>query len=395
MIVTLTTLAFAGPHVGGTVQARPADASEPVRAGLAGAQIWELPPGWVDLGLGANLGWGDGPWAMVGPDALIGAAHAPRAVLGARAGWAGAAAGRLQAGFHVPLGAVHVESVASWRFDGTPAGAELRVFYAPQPEPVVEPEPEPEPQPEPEPTPEAPPVAPLDVSPDEALVWLPHPVCAWVAPSQVPAEGLAGLTARVHADGYLPADVAMPSSDPLSLQEAPAQGVVVIAARPGDTVQVNELDVDADHDGWAMAVMAEGIAVVTVRGGGRVVVEEVAVASGHTTWVRVAEPTQGSLLLRFAVSSSTVSAGDARQLQELAAALGEHHITLQGSSSPEGDAQANRVLANRRAAASSEVLKAAGVPEAQIHFLDPTEPDPYRPYEEQRAVLVHISPEAP
>ncbi len=228
--------------------------------------------------------------------------------------------------------------------------------------------PEPEPQPAPAPVVLAEPT--LDVTPPEALIWLPHPICAWMPPAEA-ARALGsldpGVEAQVVARGYLPAQVHLEPGGTVALQEAPRQGSLVIAARPGDRVLVDGRPLSLGGDGVAVLNAREGLIRVSATGGGRQVTREAVVSNGLALWVRLPDP--APVVLRFEVGSSRVSAEDRARLQELGRMAGDWGFEVQGSASPEGDQADNLRLADERARAGAALLVAAGVPGARVRVL--------------------------
>jgi hypothetical protein len=221
-----------------------------------------------------------------------------------------------------------------------------------------------------------PPPLPLLVTPAEAMVWLPHPVCEWVPASSLgdrdPAS-LLGVTVQVRAPGYLPADVTLDAAGGrvLSLTPAPAYGSVVVVAFPGDRVRIGASVFPIAPDGTAVFSAPEGPVAVEVVGGGRSVVIDGAVAAGYALWLRA--PVPAPLTLSFPVGSAEVPADVLPALRAYVAALGDHQLRIVGAYASE-EAEANRRVASARAEAVAAALVAAGAPAGAVKVLSSTKP---------------------
>ena len=220
----------------------------------------------------------------------------------------------------------------------------------------------------------------LLVSPADAEVWVPHPVCEWVPVSESEAW-LAMLPAdaqvSVSAPGFLAQTLTLDGDLEVALQPAPPQGGVVVIARPRDKVLIGAEVVQPAEDGVATATVPEGTHTVVVIGGGRRYEDEAALVSGYAVWVRAADPEP--LTAYFTAGASTLS-GDMRQaVSDMGVNAGDWTFEVQGSYSPEGSVQANETLAQRRAESVSALLQASGVESSHIRVLPaapPTADDP-------------------
>lgn len=250
-------------------------------------------------------------------------------------------------------------------------------------EPVVEPEViEPEVLPPPEET-----IPLVEVDPPDAQVWIPHPICAWA-----PASEAGPLLARyggeqpieVRAPGYLPAELG-PEGGAVVLERAPEQGSVIVAGWPGDRVVFGDETVVVDERGVAVLTVPTGPVSLVAEGYGREAELDGYVTDGNALWLRLADPEP--LLLMFGVNSSAVTPRSQRELAAFAEHLADGRVSVTGGSSPEGNQEANRVLAERRARAVYDALVALGVPEEQL-VLGESEVAEGPPGPQQRRVLV-------
>lgn len=258
-------------------------------------------------------------------------------------------------------------------------------------EPVVEPPPEPVVEALAGPTPEPAKVVPPTVTgPEDPLVWVPHPTCTWTPLSQ--AGPLlttlpVGTVISFQAPGYLPATATLADKEmAIAMVNAPAQGSIVLQAWPGDAVLMDDYAITLRSDNAAVFTAAEGAHRLIVDGGGRHLELPLAVASGYAVWARIPAPQPTRVL--FSASSSVLQPAGAKRIRELAAHAGTARFSVAGSYSPEGQPDANRVLANARAQVVVNALIADGVPEGQIVVGAPFEPDPRESNDEQRRVDV-------
>lgn len=233
----------------------------------------------------------------------------------------------------------------------------------PTPEPVLAEEPIEEEEPPPS----------LEIDPDEAMVWIPHPVCRWVPAAEAEAALAEASSVRVSAPGYLPAEVALDGTASVALEPAPEQGSLVVLASPGDVVRLGDQVLPVGADGVALINAPLGQLAVSVTGGGRAVTREVIVATGYGLWLRI--PAPEPLELRFPVGVSALDEDARGQLTALADALGDYRLRLRGSYSPEGDRDANQALAEARARAAGQALIDAGVDPSRLVY-DPPETPP-------------------
>lgn len=300
-----------------------------------------------------RLGWRFGAAAGDGPR--------PSAVLAYGVAWVDGLRPSGQAALALDLGP---HAHRAWRVQGGAisdglrlSGLQLTVGLARRPA-----APTPEPPPPPAPPPAAPAVMPLAVSPDGAMVWLPHPWCRWM-----PVEGgvlvtppdLAGAAARVSAPGYHAAEVTLGATAALTLDPVQPQGALVVVASPGDRLWTGEAELSAGPDGVAVVRAPSGRVEVEVVGSGRRATLVAGVSTAHVTWVRAPEPEP--LVIRFAVGSAKLAPRSAERLAELVDAAGGSSFSVAGGASPEGNAAANAVLARDRAASCAAALQAAGL----------------------------------
>lgn len=247
---------------------------------------------------------------------------------------------------------------------------------------------------EPATTPTPDPVPPMVTTPAAAKVWVPHPWCEWMSAEDankllatLPAE----TRVEVSAAGYLPASVG-PGAGAVVLTPAPEQGAMVIVARVGDQVRVDGVPVSVDAEGLAVVNAGVGDHPIEVLGGGRRESLEASIASGYVVWLRAGEPAPARV--RFASGSATVSATEAAGVDRLAANVGAWGFQVQGGASPEGNPEANAVLAVSRANAVRDRLIAAGVAADRVVLLPPAAPIEGLNPADQRAVTITPVPRA-
>lgn len=342
------------------------DAPAPRGAGLGGVR--------VGLGGGLSLSAaGGGGWRADGPTplgrfgvawdvSLRSGAVLRLSALGEAASKGGAAL--LGVGYHFPL---------------EQRGRVTTVAVVAPPEP-------PPPAPVPSP-PKAPP--PFQVEPANALVWIPHPVCAWV-----PAAEAAALLAvadptlpiQVRAPGYLPVVVPRNGTTRVKLEPAPPTGSVVVVAYPGDDVRIADAAFPLSPDGTVIFGAPEGALEVTVTGAGRTVVLEGAVASGYALWLRAPEPSP--LVVRFPAGDAEVPPEALGAIRAFAEAAGGYGFRVVGSWSGETPLAETRRLAARRAEALADALVAAGLPADKVDVLSTSSPREGAPAEDLRSARV-------
>lgn len=241
----------------------------------------------------------------------------------------------------------------------------------PMPEVVDEPPPPVE-EPPPEPPAEPAALPPLSIEPDDAMVWVPHPWCTWLTTADLEdlrAELGPDAPLAVYAAGRMPARVRNGDGGAVVLPEAPAQGSLVVVARPGDVVTTGELRQTVGGDGVLVITAAQGALQVEVEGGGRSTSLRAFVEAQQAVYRRVADPEPVGV--RFPVGRSALSAGGRDVVADLAAHLGEWRVRVEGLASPEGDREANLALAEARAAAVAAELEAAGVAAGRIDLQPP------------------------
>jgi hypothetical protein len=221
------------------------------------------------------------------------------------------------------------------------------------------------------------PAGPASITPPDALVWVPHPVCAWATAAEAGALlatiGVAGPL-EVRAPGYLPARLDA-LAGPVALERAPEQGALLVVAAPGDVIRWRDASFEAAADGVAQLSLSPGPVALSIVGNGRSTQVEAYVGDGHVTWVRVPPPPP--LELRFAVGADGLDPEELERLRGFAALAGGGRFRVVGQASPEGDPLRNHDLADRRAMGARDALVAAGVPADTIEVLPslPSRPD--------------------
>ena len=250
-----------------------------------------------------------------------------------------------------------------------------------------EPEPPPPPPPPPEPEPEA------NTFPDDARIWLPHPVCRWVDESELD-DVLASLPpdqrAHVHAAAMATLYTDASGLDGAVMEPAPTQGALLVVGQPGDRVRVGEHEVSAGVDGVVQLAIPEGTVEAHVVGGGRETSLLVAISVGHGSWVRVPEP--APTLVDFELGRADISEASRAQLQELVELAGGWRFELQGGFSPEGNRASNIALADRRAEAVRQALIELGLPEAQVAIIPSAVPEDATDAASRRVCTIHPRP---
>ena len=209
----------------------------------------------------------------------------------------------------------------------------------------------------------------VHVDPEDALVWIPHPICAWVPfaeSGELVEQYLGDAPLEIRASGYLPAFVEGTDTS-ITLDPAPEQGALVVVAWPGDRVQIGEMVLTADPDGVVVATAPPGPVRVQSTGSGRSVTVSGYIGDGHALWLRIPDPEPEELL--FAVNSAVVSPEALVVLQQWADTLEGGRLQIRGGSSSEGNHEANAALADRRAQAVFDVLIGMGVPAVQLTVL--------------------------
>jgi len=231
-----------------------------------------------------------------------------------------------------------------------------------------------------------------DEAPQEALVWIPHPICQWVPLAEAEAwtERLEPETElQVRAPGFLPSSVPAGDLRDVALSPAPSRGGLVVVAEPGDRVQVGDRSWFAPDDGVVAVNVPVGPVQVLVQGYGRTRTLEAATADGYATWVRAPDPTTRIL---FAAGSSKLDDRALATIRQLVEDAAEGVFEVTGSHSPEGGLEQNERLAADRAFAVATALVAEGLPQERVRVLPAVPPDPALSIAEQRSVLVEPLP---
>ena len=370
-----------GLHGFGSVGTDPAPAVKTVGlGGTAGVQL--APRSRIELLAQGAYGADGGFHGALRPELRVTPILHPDVDLGLTGGY-GVGFGEVRPlgslGLSAEVGRVRLD--ARWLVDGvTPEQAQLAVGWqwgprSDEPAPIVEPEPIVAPEPALEPVVEAPI---LEVAPDDALVWIPHPWCRWMTvdeASEILADLPEELRLHILAGGYVPESALVGGDLSLVLQEAPEQASLVVAAHPGDVVAVGPAVVTPE-DGVLVTTVPLQELTVTVTGGGRQEVHDLSPANGYALWLRTQEP--GPLRVQFPVNQSTLQTAQARQIADIAERAGDWSFQVQGGASPEGDPQRNLELANARGEAVAAALVEAGLDPSRVEYLPaqaPTESD--------------------
>lgn len=225
----------------------------------------------------------------------------------------------------------------------------------------------------------------------QAMVWLPAPVCSWLTPDRA-SEAASAIGARQSAISILDArTVRDPTQDPLAPEPPPEGGTLVVAAWPGDRVDVDGQPLPLEGDGVGTALFPEGERAIIVTGSGRRQTLTIALPIDSTLWVAVDRPPSQTIL--FDAASSRLSEEALATIREIATFAGDSRLSIAGGHSIEGSPDRNRALANERAEAVLGALIAAGLPADRLSIAPALPLDPLLPPERQR--VVHITPEIP
>ena len=269
----------------------------------------------------------------------------------------------------------------------------------PRPVEVVEvTPPPPPPEEEPEPLPFL-----LEGEPEDARVWVPHPVCAWVPASEAEAL-MASLDQPLSPDSMLEVlaeDYASEHVHPVGEQHVelvpePDRGALVVLAWPGDQIRVSGAalaapqEVPTGEDGVAVLTAPEGRLDIEVRAGGQRQSYKAALANGYAVWVRVRPPPPAQVLFNQGHSELTTAAR--AQIADMASDAAGWSFVLQGAYSAEGSLNYNNRLARERGLNVGQALMDAGVPADHIAYLDPPPADPNKDPVTQRACIVLAVP---
>lgn len=365
-------LLLAGLLAGGPAQAAPTGAvhgwgavGEPGRADLGGGGLGlalGLPLAerlHLDLAVEGGLGGSPAPWLSARPELrlFLSPRVAPAAALSVVAGgglrWSETLHPDLSVGAALDLpgqGRLVPRLQGRYLLDPTGEGSTILLgagFAWPRPRPpaVVE--------------------APAPPPPEESWIWVPHPVRACVLESGLRhAEAGAADVGPPPPSSPVQAAAIPPGLDLAALLN-PTQGSLVIAASPGDEVQVGGVILPLGPDGIAVTTAPEGPIRVILRGAGRTRAMEPSVAAGYAVWIRH-ELDPSPHLVAFGQGSATLSDDALARLRTLVENAGGWRFELQGRYSAEGTAELNRDLAMARAAAVRDALLAAGLPADRI-----------------------------
>jgi hypothetical protein len=210
------------------------------------------------------------------------------------------------------------------------------------------------------PAPAAPPPDPkVTVDASDAKVWIPHPICEWVPPSEAGPllAAVPDATVEVTAPGHLPAAVPVTPDMAVHLPPAPPQGGLVVVATPGDVVRIAGAELRTGPDGTVVLNVAEGPIALTVDTLGTPATLEGAVASGFTVWLRA--PAPAAIRVPFA-ADSTLDPAWAERTKNLPLPRYAWIVHADGAA---------------HAAAVVALLRAAGVPEDGISVDPSASPD--------------------
>lgn len=203
--------------------------------------------------------------------------------------------------------------------------------------------------------------------PSARVVWVPHPVCAWVPVDQLSTVlgDLPGETpVWVTEPGLLPGGSSLARAGGAALVKESVQGAVVVGGAGGDRVRVAGTDLAVGDSRGVVLTVPPGSVRADVTGGGRSAVVEGAVADGYVLWLRAPAPEPVSV--RFAQGSSTLDDRAVAEVRTLAERRGGAAYEVRGGYSSEGDPIANAALATARAEAVRAALVAAGVPSEHV-----------------------------
>lgn len=369
-----------------------ADAETAPAAGLSG-EFGVAATQSVDIELRGGAGYGTSFRGVAGPELRLHTAQFDEhgglsAVLGTAAVWRDGLAPVANAGiafdFHGarrPRAAVLVE----WG-DREVSALTLSLGYvwrAKTPSVVVEVTPDP--------VVVVPPEVVVEPAVEDPLVWVPHPVCAWVPTSEVaPLLASLGITTplalpapvdepAMSAEGFPNAGVAVPAAAP---------GAVIVMAHPGDAVTIADAHLPVADDGVVVTKAPEGPIDVVVSGGGRSQTLSGEVSSGHALWLRADAPSRTDI--QFDAGQSAITPESLTQLQTVAANAGTWKFTVQGGYSADGDLTRNQALAETRAQSVFAALIAAGLPADRVQIIPSQAPDLALTPAAQRAT--HIVP---
>ncbi|MEZ4322697.1 MAG: OmpA family protein [Myxococcota bacterium] len=219
----------------------------------------------------------------------------------------------------------------------------------------------------------------------DGMVWVPGPVCQWLPPDDANAE-LARLQLKLESVHILN-ETALRGSPPDPNAQTPAR--LVVAAFPGDEVEVNGEPLPLSS-GLASLRMAEGRAEVKVTGGGRTVSWPVGVAEGNVVWVAVDPPEPQRV--QFTAGSAALGPEALEIVAQIASTAGDWAFAIHGSASPEGAAETNQALEQRRAEAVAAALKKAGVPAKRLSTGASVAYPDLPPEQQRAAVIVPVEP---
>lgn len=377
MVLLISTLAAAASLVGG-VSADGSVQSPSRHLGLGGMFGVRLAPRWsLEATAEGRASW-EAPALLASRAELRWTRSDLSALIGGGAGWSPetGAAPQLSLGLALdsPAG-LRTQARYLHTFQGEPAvlvGLGVAWPRPEKPELVVVPQPEPEPEPEID-------IAGRITGPEVVMVWVPHPICAWVPASEAAAL-LATLPpsqqVRVSADGYLPQTISLDDETPVELIPVPPQGSIIIAAGVGDVVTLlheaseEPMRIALNAEGNGIATIAEGEFTLTISGAGREVGQRGYITDGFVTWF--AAPLPEEVSVGFPSGSSRLDGAARREIARLLAAPGEWAYQIWGSSSPEGSQAVNDSLAAERAESVAEALRAGGLSPEQVIVLPPS-----------------------
>lgn len=383
-------VAAAAPELGvaGVVSVADGGTGQPSAVGGAGHVGAPLRPRLVLEGAvdgGADLQ--GAPWSMVRPRLRAYLADPSRSVLSLQAGagaWLDAdPAALVAAGAALDLGRrgalrPRLQTEYTWTSGAVPWRLHLGVgvvWRRAAEEPVV---PEPVVEVETEST---------RIAVEDAMVWVPGPVCEWLPPVEANASFQEHAMALADVTLISAPLLADPDADPLAPAEASREvGHLAISGHPGDTLLVDGEVVELGPDGTALVERDPGSVDLRIVGGGRTESWPVAVASGAVLWVS-AGPAESTRVL-FPVDSAVLDGAARARLAAIAEQAGDWSFTVYGSHSSEGQAARNSALADRRAAAVRDALVQAGVSPERLQLAEPAPPEEGLPPAEQRAAVV-------
>jgi len=225
--------------------------------------------------------------------------------------------------------------------------------------------------------------------PVEAMVWMPHPICRW-APADAAHDLLADTInevegdlpdLEVRADGFT-REFVNHSEDvaEVELKPHPPTGGVVVYSHPGDELIVGKKVVPMSDEGIAVLTVPARKIEVTVFGGGREEKRVVHIEDDQAVWLEF-DPAP-AMAIAFNEASFALGEESDEVIQGIARRPGSYTYEIKAIHSAEATNKQVKV-ADRRAKAVADQLKALGIPKSHIDVVQHAEGDEH---------LVHITP---